>query len=243
MTPAIPLPCLCLVTDRSLDGSGSLVSLVVQAVEGGVDMVQLREKDLPGGPLLKLAQSLKDAIGDEALLIINERVDITQITRASGVQLGEDGLPVAPARHVLGPDYLIGRSVHDVAGAGLAQTKGADFLVAGTMYATRSHPGVSPAGPGLVAQMSEICRLPIIGIGGITPENLGPVIQAGASGVAVITSILASEQPRRAAEELKQALLEAVAAMDVAVIDKKESARRMSALGGSRDPIGGNGQA
>jgi len=207
-----------LVTDRSLSGSGSLVSRVVQAVEGGVDMVQLREKDLSGGPLLTLAQSLKDAIQDRALLMINERVDITQIAGASGVQLGEDGLPVELVRRLIGPEYLIGRSVHDVNGAGLARSQGADFLVAGTMFATRSHPGASPAGPGLVERMARQMpvesRLPIIGIGGITPENLGAVIKAGASGVAVITNILASEQPRRAAEELEQALREAVEEAD-----------------------------
>ena len=238
MTPAIPRPCLCLVTDRSLSGSTSLVSRVIQAVEGGVDMVQLREKDLPGSPLLKLAQSLKDAIQDKALLIINERVDITQIIRASGVQLGEDGLPVEPARYLLGQGSLIGRSVHTVTGAKLAQTQGADFLVAGTMYATRSHPGATPAGPGLVEQMAEKCRLPIIGIGGITPDNLGPVIQAGAGGVAVITSILASDQPRRAAEELKQALLEAVSGRV-----RIDNGRGLRSIGSSGEPAAGNDQA
>jgi len=238
LTPAIPRPCLCLVTDRSLAGSGSLVSQVVQAVEGGVDMVQLREKDLPGGPLLKLAESLKDAIQDKALLIINERVEITQIIGASGVQLGEDGLPVEPARGLLGTEYLIGRSVHTVEGAELAQTQGADFLVAGTMYATRSHPGSVPAGPQLVEQMAQNCRLPIIGIGGITPENLGPVIEAGATGVAVITSILASDRPRRAAEELKQALLEAASGRV-----RIDNGRGLRNIGRSGEPAGGNDQA
>ena len=132
--------------------------------------------------------------------------------------MGEDGLPVELVRRLIGPEYLIGRSVHDVNGAGLARSQGADFLVAGTMFATRSHPGASPAGPGLVERMARQMpvesRLPIIGIGGITPENLGAVIKAGASGVAVITNILASEQPRRAAEELKQALREAVEEAD-----------------------------
>ena len=91
-------------------------------------------------------------------------------------------------------------------------------MVAGTMFVTRSHPEASLAGPGLVERMARQMpvesRLPIIGIGGITPENLGAVIKAGASGVAVITNILASEQPRRAAEELKQALREAVEEAD-----------------------------
>lgn len=240
MTSTILRSCLCLVTDRSLAGSGSLITRVVQAVEGGVDMVQLREKDLSGGPLLKLADSLKDAIQDKALLIINERVDIMQFTGASGVQLGEDGPPVERVRRLIGLECLIGRSVHSVTGAGLAQSQGADFLVAGTMFATRSHPGASPAGPGLVVkmvdQMPQECRLPIIGIGGITPDNLGSVIQAGASGVAVITSILASDQPRRAAEELKHALLEAVAVADElksGMEDKMKSGRRISATGGN----------
>lgn len=226
-----------MVTDRTLAGSVSLVSQVAEAVEGGVDMVQLREKDLAGGRLLRLAQSLKEAIQDKALLIVNERIDITQMTGASGVQLGEDGVPVDSARSLLGSGYLVGRSVHTAAGAGLAQSQGADFLVAGTMYATRSHPGSAPAGPSLVATMSETCTLPIIGIGGITPENLGPVIQAGASGVAVITNILASDEPRRAAEELKQALREAVA-----VADTKHDGGS-NTLGGNKAPIGGNGQA
>ncbi len=119
MTSTILRPCLCLVTDRSLAGSGSLITRVVQAVEGGVDMVQLREKDLSGGPLLKLADSLKDAIQDKALLIINERVDIMQFTGASGVQLGEDGPPVERVRRLIGLECLIGRSVHSVTGAGL----------------------------------------------------------------------------------------------------------------------------
>lgn len=198
-------------------------------------MIQLREKDLPSGQLLKLAQSLKDEIQDRALLIINERVDVTQVTGASGVQLGEDGLPVEPVRRILGPDSIIGRSVHTAAGARLAQSHGADFLVAGTMFATRSHPGSEPAGPGLVAQMSEHCRLPIIGIGGITPDNLGPVIQAGASGVAVITNILASDHARRAAEELKQALLEAT--------NGTEPGRGIGAVETSREPMGGNDRA
>jgi len=212
-----------------------LVSQVVRAVEGGVDMVQLREKDLPGGQLLTLGNALKDAIQGKALLVINDRVDIAQIAGASGVQLGEDGLPVASAGALLGQEYLIGRSVHTVAGAGLAETQGADFLVAGTMYATRTHPGSAPAGPALVRQMSENCRLPIFGIGGITPENVGTVIEAGASGVAVISSILASDEPRIAAEELKQALIEAVSGLD--------NRHMMTETGRSRAPAGGNDQA
>lgn len=92
-------------------------------------MVQLREKDLPGGSLLGLAGEIKAAVAGRALLLINERVDVAMAAGASGVQLGEEALPTATARDILGEEFLIGRSVHSVAGAGEAMTQGADFLV------------------------------------------------------------------------------------------------------------------
>ena len=205
----LPVPCLCLVTDRSAVERGTLVSRVARAVEGGVDMVQLREKDLPGGELLRLAGDLERAIQGKASLVINERIDVAMAAGCQGVQLGEEAVPVDLARRILGPGHLIGRSVHSAAGAAAAQSQGADFLVAGTMFASRTHPGAEPAGPVLVRNITQTCDMPVIGIGGITAGNLGEVLAAGASGVAVITSILASPDPREAAREMKQALLEA----------------------------------
>jgi len=185
---------------------------VAEAVAGGVDLVQLREKDLPGGRLLELAASLKEAIGGAALLIINERADVAVACGAQGVQLGEEALPVAAARHILGPNALIGRSVHSAEGAAQAIAQEADFLVVGMMYATRSHPGVRPAGPGLVRRIAPNCPVPLIGIGGINAANVAEVLQAGAQGVAVITSILGARRPGEAARQLKQAMLAAWAA-------------------------------
>ena len=209
MRPELPEPCLCLVTDRRVGDETSLVDRVVRAVAGGVNLVQLREKDLPGGRLLRLAASLKHAIGGSALLIINERVDVAAAIAADGVQLGEEALPVAAARDILGPEALIGRSVHSEEGAAAAVRAGADFLVAGTMYASRSHPGEEPAGPGLIRRITPACPVPVIGIGGINAENLGQVMEAGAAGIAVITSILASPDPEVAARAIKQAMLAA----------------------------------
>ena len=186
-----------------------MVHLVAAAVAGGVDMVQLREKDLPGGALLELAGAIKDAVAGRALLLVNERVDVALATGASGVQLGEEALPTAAVRDILGGDLLIGRSVHSVAGADEAVTQGADFLVVGTMYSTRSHPGAVPVGPELVRQISRRCDLPLIGIGGINEANLGDVMAAGAVGVAVITSILDAADPEVAARQLKQVMSQA----------------------------------
>ena len=182
---------------------------MVQAILGGVDLVQLREKDLPGGELLELAKSLMKATAGQAQLIVNERADVALAAGAHGVQLGELGFPVSAARQTLGSGALIGRSVHSEQAALQAESDGADFLVVGTMFATRSHPGEEPAGPDLIRRISTNCRLPLVGIGGITPINAYEVIEAGASGVAVITNILAAPDPESAAARLKESICSA----------------------------------
>jgi thiamine-phosphate pyrophosphorylase len=210
----LPEPCLCLVTDRKLGDEVDLVHRAAEAVTGGVDMVQLREKDLPGCRLLSLTASLKGAFGSRALLTINERADVAMAAGADGVQLAEDALPLAAVRRIMGPEALIGRSVHSEEGAVRAAAEGADFLIVGTMYPTRSHPAATPDGPGLMRRIANVLEeraapVLLIGIGGITADNLGEVIRAGAGGVAVISSILASPDPREEARKLKQAMLNA----------------------------------
>ena len=167
-------------------------------------MVQLRKKDLPGRALLQVGQRLKQAIDGHALLIINERVDVAQACDADGVQLGEDGLPVPVVRRLLGKGKLIGRSVHSVEAAIQAQAEGADFLVVGTIFTTGSHPGAKPAGVGLLAEIAQQVRLPFLGIGGVTADNVPEVMEAGASGVALITAILNAPNPRQAAADIKE---------------------------------------
>lgn len=206
MRPILPYPCLCLVTDRRVGDAETLPERVAAAVAGGVDLVQLREKDLPGGQLLQLATALEERIGGRAWLMVNERVDVAAALPAAGVQLGEDALPVAAARRLLGPDALLGRSVHSLEGDRQAAAAGADFLIAGTMYASRSHPGETPAGPELIRQIAAVADIPVIGIGGITADNVGAVMQAGAAGAAVITDILAAPDPEQAAARLKAAM-------------------------------------
>ena len=206
MAISLPQPLLCLVTDRTLGDQATMVDRIAAAVAGGVDMVQIREKDLPGGLLLDLVQEIRRAAGDGPLLMVNERADVALAAGAAGVQLGEEGLPVSIAREILGPRQLVARSVHSVEGAMEAASQGADLLVVGTMFATRSHPGAAAIGPVLINQISQRCNTPMIGIGGINSANLGEVLKAGACGVAVISSILAADYPEEAARELKQAM-------------------------------------
>ena len=206
MAVELRLPCLCLVADCSVVGPGELPARVAAAVEGGVNLVQLRAKEMPGGRLLSLARELKRLSGQRAVLLINERVDVAVAACADGVQLGEEALPIPAASGLLSPGSLIGRSVHSVDGAVNATEGGADLLVVGTMFATDSHPGAEPAGPPLVRDVASRCSLPLIGIGGITPGNLDAVIAAGASGVAVIRSILAADDPAAASREMLSSL-------------------------------------
>ncbi len=211
-----------MVTDRTVGDPDSLVERVAAAVAGGVDMVQVREKDLPGAWLLELANAFKDAVGERAAVLLNERVDVAEAAGVSGVQLGEEALGVAAARRILGDGCLVGRSVHSLTAAEEAEIQGADFLIVGTMYSTRSHPGALPAGPELMRNISSHCHVPLIGIGGINESNLGEVLRAGASGVAVITSILNSDNPEEAARRLKTAML---AALDNEAAIASEGAR------------------
>ena len=207
MIPALPLPCLALITDRRVCGGTERLEWAVEAaVAGGVQLVQLREKDLPGGPLLALAERLRRCTQGKALLFVNERVDVALACGADGVHLGEEGISVAEARRAAqGRELLIGRSVHHLAGALQAAEAGADLLQVGPVYATASHPDAAPQGVGLVAEVAALVGVPVMGVGGITPANGMEVVAAGAAGVAVIRGILAAPSPHRAAQQLREA--------------------------------------
>ena len=199
--PSLPLPTLCLVTDRRQTGDRPLGEIVALALRGGVNMVQLREKDLPSGELMEMALTLRSLTKGRALLFINDRVDVAVASGADGVQLGEEAMTVCAARKA-GPGLLISRSVHHVEGAAQAQRDGADLLVAGTIFQSGSHPGARPAGVELLEQLRAEVNLPYVAIGGITERNAPRAIAAGAAGVAVIGAIARSDDPQRAARGL-----------------------------------------
>lgn len=208
----MPLPSLCLVTDRRVCPADELPGRVGAAVDGGVDIVQLRDKEMPGAALLELAEELREVIAGRGLLLINERTDVAMAARADGVQLGEAAMPTATVRAIMGDGVTIGRSVHSVPRARAASESGADFLLVGTMFASNSHPGEEPSGPGLLSRIASAgVTIPMLGIGGITEYNAGQVMAAGSSGVAVITSVLAHDDPCAAAQRLKNSMVDAVA--------------------------------
>jgi len=198
-----------LVTDRALVGGGDrLVGAVVAAVEGGVNAVQLREKDLGSSDLARLAARLHTVIGGSALLIVNGNAEVAREVDADGLHLPVD----APFTR---PDgiALVGRSVHSVEAAVQAEREGADYVIAGPIYETPSHRGVAPAGVRLISAVVAVVSVPVVAIGGITAARVPHVLSAGAGGVAVISAVLSAELPGGAASALREAL-EAVPAVE-----------------------------
>ena len=188
---------LYVVTDRHQVGEGKFLDTLSQIISHGEVMLQLREKDLPTRELLQLAQAVQfQAQLHHVPLLINDRIDLAMVVGAAGVHLRSDSLPVKQARKCLGPDKIVGVSVHSVEEARSCEEAGANFVVLGPIYDTPSKRSYGkPLGVQAVKVTSATCRIPVYAIGGITLERLEAVKQAGAYGVAVISAILCSENP------------------------------------------------
>jgi thiamine-phosphate pyrophosphorylase len=192
-----------LVSDRSLTGGvDGLVAAVEEAVAGGADAVQLREKDLPHSELAVLAGRLRSVSEGRALLVVNGPPEVALAARADGLHLPED----APFPDPRPEGLLVGRSVHSVAAARRAEAEGADYLIAGPVYDTPSHPVARPAGLSLIQEVAGAVAVPVLAIGGVTAGRVDELIAAGAGGVAVISAVLGQRYPRAAAAELRRAL-------------------------------------
>jgi thiamine-phosphate pyrophosphorylase len=193
-----------LVTDRHATGGRELADVVAQAVDAGLPAVQLREKDLPGRPLLALAERLRRVTAERgALLFVNDRLDVARAVGADGVHLGEESFPVEVARALV-PQALIGASVHAVADAAASA---ADFVFFGPVFATPSKAAFgAPQGTERLCAAVRAAKKPVLAIGGITAGPLDAVRAAGAHGIAVIRAILAAADPGAATRALVTAL-------------------------------------
>jgi thiamine-phosphate pyrophosphorylase len=191
---------LYVVLDRTAARGRDLVELLALALAGGSRMIQLREKEWPSGRLLPLAEKLRAACAAAgATFIVNDRVDLALAVGADGVHLGQDDLPARAARPLLRPGMILGISTHSVEQARAAQADGADYVAVGSMFATTSKADFQLVGPDLMRKLRGEIRVPLVGIGGITPDNVSEVIQAGADGVAVISAVCAAPDPKAAA--------------------------------------------
>jgi thiamine-phosphate pyrophosphorylase len=200
---------LYLITDRRLfTDDHSLFAAVEEALKGGVQAVQLREKDLETRRLLSMAYSLRELTsGYSAKLFINDRVDIALAVDADGVHLGGESMPAFAARKAAGEAMLIGVSAHSIEEAKKAGEEGADFITLGPVFETPSKLEYGrPLGPELLREVKGEISIPVFAIGGIKKEMVGSVLESGASGIALITAILGSEDIRSNTEEFMRLL-------------------------------------
>ena len=186
-----------LVTDDGCLQGRALIDCVREALEGGVTLVQYRAKTAASAEMYAEALQLK-ALCDSfnVPLIINDRLDIAMAVGAAGVHLGQDDLPCAAARKLLGEDYIIGVSAHNPAEAKTALQSGADYLGCGAVFGTATKADVKKLG---TEGLTAICRekgLPVVGIGGVTADNYREVRAAGADGAAIVSGILAQPDIR-----------------------------------------------
>jgi len=198
-------PLLCLITDP---GVPDLVTKVEAALFAGVNMLQLRGHHLPAAELYSLALALRPLCHRyHAIFIVNDRIDVGLAAGADGFQLGTRSLPLPVARHLLGQEYLLGASVHSREEALAAAANGADFLLAGTVFASPTHPSEPPSGTALLHDIKlSLPTCPLMAIGSITPTNAYQAMQAGADGIAVISAILNATNIEQAVSELCSAI-------------------------------------
>ena len=205
---AARFPPLVLVTDRHATAGRDLVAVVTRALDAGLPAVQLREKDLPGRPLLALAEALRAATTHAgALLLVNDRIDVAIAVGADGVHLGGESMPVDVARRLLPASALVGVSAHAPSEVAAAAAAGADLAFFGPVYATPSKAAYGP--PQGLARLAEAVRaaaIPVLAIGGVGTEEVRAVRAAGAAGAAVIRAILAADDPAAATRALLAAL-------------------------------------
>lgn len=194
---------LLLVTDRRATGGRPLLEVVEAALRGGVDAVQLREKDLGGRALLELGRELRAVCSRyRAQLLVNGRIDVALACAADGVQLPADAFAPEDARRLLGKGRIIGASTHSAGDVEAAAQAGVDFAILGPVFAT---PAKQVYGPplGLAALAAAAAApLPIVAIGGITSANARSARAHGAAGVAAIAALLGAADPEAAARAM-----------------------------------------
>ena len=197
---------LYLVTDRRLSRRRTTIEIVREAVAGGVTCVQLREKDCGTREFLEEARALRAvsrALGIP--LIVNDRVDVALAVGADGVHLGQQDMPLADARRLGPPGWIIGVSAESPADAIRAENEGADYVGVSPVFATPTKADAAPPlGLEGLRNIRAAVKIPLVAIGGIHAGNARAAIRAGADGLAVVSAIVSADSPRAAAAILRR---------------------------------------
>ena len=193
---------LLLVTDHC-ENAATFCSTIESAVQSGATMVQLREKTAGSRDFYELALQVMQITQRYKLpLIINDRLDIALAVGADGVHVGQEDLPVAVVRRLLGPDKIVGATAATVADALRAEAEGADYIGSGAVFPTVTKPGKPVLPLTVLTQIKQAVKLPVVAIGGITANNLVELKSTGVDGIAVVSAIMNSDDPAAATKEI-----------------------------------------
>ncbi len=197
-----------LVTGASSSAGRDTPSVVADALDGRIDVVQLRDKEATARERYHTGRRLREQTRAAGVpLVVNDRIDLARAIDADGVHLGQSDLPVEVAREQLGPAAMVGVSASTVAEAKAAEAAGADYLGVGAVYGTTSKDvpdEKNGIGTERIEAVADAVDIPVIGIGGINASNAASVVEAGAAGVAVISAITAADDPQAATTELRE---------------------------------------
>lgn len=197
---------LYVITDEGLSRGLTHGEIARQAVAGGADVIQVRDKTLTGRALYAVSEEIRKVTADAgALFIVNDRLDIALACGADGVHLGQDDLPLPVARIITPSPFIIGISVASVEEAVQAVQGGADYIAVGPVFTTSSKPDAGPSlGLQVVCDICAAVNKPVIAIGGIHPDNAEDLINAGVQGIAVISAIVSAEDITAAARSFRR---------------------------------------
>ena len=197
-------PKLYFVTDRELSRDRSIEKVVVMAVKGGANVVQLREKDITTGEFVKIAKSLKNILAEfNVPLIINDRVDVALASDAEGVHIGQSDMNYSDARKIIGNAKIIGLSVENLEQAKEANNLDVDYIGLSPVFSTPTKTDINTQlGLEGVKEISKISKHKLVAIGGINKSNAKDLLEAGAHSLAVVSAICSQDNPEAAAKEL-----------------------------------------
>lgn len=199
---------LYVIIDPEVTGGREPLEVAAAAIRGGARMLQLRDKLRDKGESLPLAAALQElCAGNDALLIINDHLDVAVAVGSGGVHVGQTDLPVEQARRVLAPHQVLGRSNREFEQLVASQEMGADHLAFGPIYPTDTKAIVrQPQGIERLKQARAVARVPLVAIGGINVENVAPVVSAGADAICVTAAVGAAADPEAAASRMVEAI-------------------------------------
>lgn len=198
---------LYVIADRRICGYRDIEEVVGQAIEGGAQMIQYRDKDSGDADFLSIASKLKAVCKARGVpFIVNDRADIAREVDADGVHLGQKDLSINEARKILGHAGIIGKSASTIYQARKAEEEGADYLGIGPIFDTPSKEIAEPIGLSIVPEARDSLKIPFYLIGGITRDNLDQIVEAGRSRIAVISAVVLSDDVKSATADLLKKL-------------------------------------